>query len=504
MPQGFEVPWGGKTANNTNYYESWPDTGVTRTYTFNISLGNCDPDGVPMKCVLVNNEFPGPMIEANWGDMIEVTVNNNLVEGTAIHFHGFLQKGSQWMDGVPGISQCPVAPGKTFVYKTRAELYGSAFYHSHYDSQSANGFYGPIVVYGPTNAPYDADLGPIMLGDWVHTYYHDLVDELMAPFPNAKIPASQNVLINGLNPYYGAKSPITKFSVHSGKRYRLRLISTACSATQKFTIDDHTFLVISNDFVPVVPYETDHITLTVGQRSDVIVLFDKPPTTSIWMRSYIAPCSEAEGQTEAKAAIFYENANTNTLPLSSPGPNAYNTYCGNEDLALTKPYYPIAPPAPESGYSEVIPISAQTNGTHLLWYMRGRTFRTNYNDPILLSSRSGNLDFPAIANVHNYGSNSSILFVVENTGPMPHPMHLHGHNMFVLAEGECRDNNFVFNRTDGKPEANIEFPEYEYGNCWDGHVTNRENPQRRDVQMLMPGGYIVVQWVQDNPGVWPL
>ena len=39
---------------------------------------------------------------------------------------------------------------------------------------------------------------------------------------------------------------------------------------------------------------------------------------------------------------------------------------------------------------------------------------------------------------------------------------------------------------------------------WDGtSITNPENPQRRDVQMLRPSGHIVVQIDADNPGVWP-
>lgn len=56
-------------------------------------------------------------------------------------------------------------------------------------------------------------------------------------------------------------------------------------------------------------------------------------------------------------------------------------------------------------------------------------------------------------------------------------MHLHGHNMYILHEGD---------------------------GYWDGHsITNLQNPQRRDVQMLRPGGHIVAQYDADNPGVWP-
>ena len=61
-------------------------------------------------------------------------------------------------------------------------------------------------------------------------------------------------------------------------------------------------------------------------------------------------------------------------------------------------------------------------------------------------------------------------------------MHLHGHNMYVLAEGL---------------------------GSWDGSVVNGGNPMRRDVQMIRPNtngqnGYLVLQIDTDNDGVWPL
>lgn len=69
-----------------------------------------------------------PLIEANYGDMISVTVTNNLPnEGTSMHWHGFLQTGTNAQDGVPGITQCPIPPGSSFTYTFRATLYGSSW-----------------------------------------------------------------------------------------------------------------------------------------------------------------------------------------------------------------------------------------------------------------------------------------------------------------------------------------------------------------------------------------
>lgn len=103
---------------------------------------------------MINGQYPGPLLEANWGDTFEVTVHNQITgpeEGTTMHWHGLLQKGTQDMDGVPAISQCPIAPGDSFKYTFKADLYGSSWYHSHYSAQYAGKFQDFSTVISPTN-----------------------------------------------------------------------------------------------------------------------------------------------------------------------------------------------------------------------------------------------------------------------------------------------------------------------------------------------------------------
>ncbi|EMC99909.1 hypothetical protein BAUCODRAFT_136452 [Baudoinia panamericana UAMH 10762] len=513
MPQG--KPWGPMN-QWTNYYTTTPNTGVTRYYDWTVSKIPCAPDGVALERLAVNNQVPGPTIEANWGDWFEIKVTNNLTdEGTAIHWHGMLQKGTPWMDGVPGFTQCPIAPGSTFTYRFQADLYGTSWWHSHYSSQYASGLAGPMVIYGPNQTSYDADLGPVMVSDWYHQYYEEVIDALFAPLPAPNIPMSDNNLINGKNSFDCSTTslpctpdaPLASFNFTSGKLHRIRFINPSAAATQKITIDGHSFTVIANDFVEIVPYETDILTLAVGQRTDVIVKATGSPSDAVWMRAYKPPlCWPSHGGNEVKAAIFYENADRSQAPTSSAGPNAYNTYCGNDPLDKTVPLMPVA--AGEPSVTEVLPLEFKSNGTNLLWYMANRTFRVNYNDPILLETKLGNLNLPYIENVHNYGTNASLRFIVENTGPQPHPMHMHGHNMFILAEGNCSSNSTVFGNDQGaSQDGHMSVDKRaagQYGNCWDGTITRPENPQRRDVHMLLPGQFIVVQWNQDNPGAWSL
>lgn len=63
LPQGF--PWGRLTAATSNP-DFPPTTGVTRVYDFTITRSVIKPDGVSKNVILINGQFPGPMIEANW------------------------------------------------------------------------------------------------------------------------------------------------------------------------------------------------------------------------------------------------------------------------------------------------------------------------------------------------------------------------------------------------------------------------------------------------------
>jgi hypothetical protein len=141
LPNGF--PWGTLTASGSDPYTEYPNTGIVRMYDFTVTRGRIAPDGYYKDVILINGQFPGPTIEANWGDTFQITVHNqisNPEEGTSFHWHGMLQKGTPYMDGVPAIEQCPIAPGSSFTYTFQAELYGTSWYHSHYSAQYAGMF----------------------------------------------------------------------------------------------------------------------------------------------------------------------------------------------------------------------------------------------------------------------------------------------------------------------------------------------------------------------------
>ena len=200
------------------------------------------------------------------------------------------------------------------------------------------------------------------------------------------------------------------------------------------------------------------------------------PTSTYWMRSTISNCSLTL-QPDALAIIYYPSAPTSAKPTTTAWTDTTNQ-CGNDPLSSTPTVYSITPTT-DPATTITLTVGDVVNGTgHFLWTVNGVSFRADYNAPILLLANAGNTSYPYDPewNVYNTGNASSIRLIVENTTPVAHPMHLHGHNMYVLNEG-------------------LGF--------WDGSVVNSGNPQRRDVQLLQPDGYIAVQYEGDNPGVWP-
>lgn len=410
---------------NTNYYNTSPHTGVIRSYDFTISRGVIAPDGYERSVLLVNGAFPGPLIEANWGDTIQVTLHNNITspdEGTALHWHGFLQHGTPWEDGVPAVSQCPVPPGKSFTYQFDATLYGSSWYHSHYSGQYAGGLVGPMVIHGPKSRDYDIDLGPVMLTDWYHKPYFELVQQTMSTVPGEHIFPSDNNLINGKMHFNCSsvrdgtpctnRAGLAKFRFKRGKTHLLRLINAGSEGLQRFSIDGHRMTVIANDFVDVEPYETEVVTLGIGQRTDVLVRADGH-RDAFWMRSSISTKCSFANQPHALAAIYYDNADTDRDPQSGAWNIDDPGTCANDDLSLTNPVMKLHVPKPDLTLDMVIRTYQNATG-HTLWALDGDSFRGNFNSPTLLLSNLGNHTFEREWNVKNTGKAKSVRVNIVN------------------------------------------------------------------------------------------
>jgi L-ascorbate oxidase len=227
--------------------------------------------------VLINNQMPGPLIEAELNDIIIVHVQNNLPssERLSIHFHGLLQRLTPQMDGVPYVTQMPIDSGRTFTYVLRAYPAGTYFYHSHSGLQAVTAF-GPLIVHdrrNPWNVP-EVSSGPLLFSDlWLSP---DRITQetglLASPFIWEGDPTY--LLINGKRDFV--------LTVDPDKQYLLRLIGATSLSTVVFGIDEHPMTVVEVDGTLIQPTNVTSIELASGQRYAVIIQ-TKAQTNTIYL-----------------------------------------------------------------------------------------------------------------------------------------------------------------------------------------------------------------------------
>ena len=350
----------GDEFNITTDYENFAPVGIVRTYELEVSEEELDPDGFRfIHGKVFNKQYPGPWIQACWGDQIEVKVTNRLKHnGTTIHWHGIRQNGTLDMDGVNGVTQCPISTNDSFTYKFNTTQYGSSWYHSHYSLQYADGLLGPMTIHGPSSANYDEAKEPILMTDWNH---RSAFEDFFAEMTGNK-PTMTSSLMNGRGYYEctvsereagNCTTPAKKYTapVQEGKKYLLRLINTSVDSTWIFSIDNHEIEVIGSDFVPIKPYRTNHVLVGIGQRYHVAVEATRPLTDSdYWIRMRVANgCSGfARGYIpEERLGVLRYNDSSDSDPITTE--NSYGMDCADELYDRLVPILPwkVGKPANE-------------------------------------------------------------------------------------------------------------------------------------------------------------
>ncbi|KAF7554168.1 hypothetical protein G7Z17_g3114 [Cylindrodendrum hubeiense] len=461
---------------DSDYDTEVPDTGVTREYWLELTDVTVAPDGISRVAMAVNGSIPGPTLFADWGDNVVIHVTNSLttsLNGTSIHWHGIRQNYTNQHDGVVAITQCPLAVGSSMTYKWRATQYGSSWYHSHIGLQAWEGVFGGIIINGPATADYDEDLGLIFLNDWDH----QTVDELYHSAETGGPPQLNNGLINGTNVW--TEDGVTtgeRFNVSftAGKSYRMRLVGAAVDTHWKFSIDNHTMTVISADLVPVEPYETTIVNVAMGQRYDIIVTANQADLAdNFWMRAIPqVACSDNESLNNIKAIVYYGDEPSE--PTTDP--YAYTDGCDDDTLTLV-PWVAKNVEAAAWKDLETAAISRTSAGL-FKWTLNSTSMLVDWADPTLEYVLDGVSTFETDDAVIKLDTPDEwVYFVIQTTMTVPHPIHLHGHDFYVLAQG-----------TGTYSSATT--------------VLNTSNPPRRDTAMLPSGGFMVMAWKADNPGVW--
>ncbi|KAG1739436.1 laccase [Suillus paluster] len=432
-----------------------------------VANAQVSPDGFMKSAVLAGGTLPGPVITGQKGDTFKINVTNYLTDdtmllGTSIHWHGLYQSHTNQMDGTAFVTQCPLAPGHSFLYEFNAgDQVGTYWYHSHYGVQYCDGLRGPMIIYDPDD-PYrfsydiDNESTIITLMDWYHV-----------PSPQVQRQvAPDSVLINGIGSYQGGPDPPhAVIDVQPLKRYRFRLLNMACKPNYIFSIDHHKLTIIEVDGQYVEPVVVDSIQIYAAQRYSFIL------------------------ETNKHVDNYWVHADPNTGTNST----AILRYAGSPDVAPKNRTTPKLAPLKETDLHPLYPSPSNLlqedadvkldlilgkNGTSYNFLING----VQYNSPsvpVLLQLLSGGVaasDLAPNGSVYTLPRNKviEISWNPDNCPGRPHPFHLHGHSFAVIRSAGNSSYNYV-------------------------------NPVMRDtVTTGVAGDYVTIRFITDNPGPWLL
>ena len=188
-----------------------------------------------------NGQSPGPTIEVVEGDRVRLFVTNRLPEHTSVHWHG--QRLPNGMDGVGGLTQKTIQPGKTFVYEFVARRPGTFMYHPHADemTQMAMGMMGFWVTHPrarhPLIDPVDRDFVFLLNA-------YDIE-------PGSATPRIMTMLDFNLWSWNSRIFPgIDSLNVRKGDRVRIR-IGNLTMTNHPIHLHGHEFTVTGTDGGPV-------------------------------------------------------------------------------------------------------------------------------------------------------------------------------------------------------------------------------------------------------------
>lgn len=243
-------------------------------------------------------QVPGPLLRARAGDLLRVTVDNQLPVETSVHWHGLALRND--MDGVPHLTQDPIPAGGSFDYEFTTPDPGTYFYHPHSGVQLDRGLYGVLIVDDPAEPGGYDDEWIVVLDDWVDGTGRT-PDQVLAAFQ--RITASpgdpggsmdgmdhgsgmggmgegmQSRMLGGAGdvdyPHYliNGRTPLAPhtFTVRPGQRVRIRFVNAGSDTAFRVAVGGHRMTVSHCDGFPVMPVSTDALLIGMGERVDVIV-----------------------------------------------------------------------------------------------------------------------------------------------------------------------------------------------------------------------------------------
>ena len=391
-----------------------------------------------------NGLVPGPEIRVRQGERVRIVAINNLDRETTVHWHGLRVPNAQ--DGVPYLTQKPIAPGARHVYEFDCLDAGTFWYHPHLGSpeQVGRGLYGAFIVDEANPPRVDRDLTWV-LDDWRVTKSGQLSDDFANRHDMTHGGQLGNIVtLNGTEP-----SPL---QLRRGERLRIRLINAANARIFALSFRGHDPRIIAYDGQPVQPHAPvgGRVVLAPAMRVDVML-----DATADSSQSYTLRDTYYRRESYEFLDIEYDKAPLRRDPLPDSITLAANPLT-EPNLAKAE-LHEIRFEGGAMGRLHQARLDGRMLDLRELvragkaWAVNGVAANGHVHDPILTLRRG----------------NTYRLTLVNDTA-WPHPIHLHGHSFRVTKR----------------------------------NGTETELREWQDTVLIAPRESAEIVFVADNPGDW--
>ncbi|VAH19889.1 unnamed protein product [Triticum turgidum subsp. durum] len=417
----------------------------------------------------VNGQFPGPTLHAREGDHVEVNVVNNSPYNMSIHWHGVRQLLSGWYDGPSYVTQCPIQPGQSYVYRfqiayTMNGLPGPLYACSAKDTFRLKVKPGKTYMLRLINAALNDELFFAVAN---HTLTVVDVDALyVKPFAVETLiiapGQTSNVLLTAKPAYPGARyymlaRPYTNTqgtfdntTVAGILEYEHDDPATATGNGKNLPIFRPTLPQI-NDTSAVSNYTAKLRSLaSAAYPASVPQVVDREFLFTVGLGTHpCAPGSPVNGSTcQGPNGTSRFAASINNVSFVLPTTALLQSHYTGMSKGVYASNFPFAPPHPFN-YTGTPPNNTNVmTGTKALVLPFGTAVELVMQDTSILGAES-------------------------------HPLHLHGFNFFVVGQG-------FGNYDPAKDPAKF----------------NLVDPVERNTVGVPAGGWVAIRFRADNPGVW--
>lgn len=373
-----------------------------------------DLGGVTVRTWAYGGRVPGEHIRIHKGATLRARVTNKLPAETTIHWHGLAIPND--MDGVPVLTQQPIAAGQRFQYEFVVPDAGTYWFHPHLGTQLDRGLYGALIIEDPDErTDYDDEL-VVVLDDWIDGTGTD-PDQVLANLkrtgmpPMGDMPEGAGVTPTTplgddggdvIYPYFLINGRVRTdpqvVDYRAGQRIRLRVINAGTDTAFRVAVPDAVLTVTHTDGFPVVPKETNSVILGSGERVDATVTVNASVPV-------IATAERKDGYAQLNMRV---NGAPSAVKIDEFVAALRNTPILDTAQLAAAPDVQL----PQRNPSETIDmrLAGPVNGYN--WTINGKLYDPNDGYAVTAGQR-----------VRIRYINESMMF---------HPMHLHGHSFQVL------------------------------------------------------------------------